>query len=626
MKHEFVALDGEGYTNSEGIHIYSLLAASDGTYIQNYDIGLSTSECLDFILKVQINNPTKILVGFFTSYDINMIIKNVDVSSLAHIWSGKIWTFRDNNMNCYRISYIPNRLFTISKGWWYFSTKTGKRLWHSESKQVKFWDSSQFFQTSFVSTLSLWNVASKEEIATIAEMKDQRGTFNPDQVDDIRTYCFHECKLLVDIMDKVDAALNKVEISLTSWYGAGSIASAMMNKYDVKKYIPETHPEEIPIMDCYYGGRIETFGIGLINENCYSYDIRSAYPYAMTLLPNGIGTWKYVKRYKEVPYAVWHVKWENCRISPFPYRYKKRIYWPMNGEGWYHSPEVNAAIRCFSKGKIKIIEGWIFTPDDNTKPFSWIQDIYKERAILKELKDPAEIILKLGMNSGYGKLAQGVGFKDEKPPFQNYYWAGYITSSCRAQIIELLNLVAYEDILAIATDAIFLRCKLENLDLSNKLGNLEESKIEKGLLLIQPGVYVTPSSKVYKTRGFAKKSVGYKDLYEAWINQGLGAKIRIPETRFIGLGYMLATRNYAIWRTWQPIVKEITFDGTSTKFPDLRDDFKGDFVRLTSPPAPSTALSEGYIKRKRRDYDDIMKYITDEQPDATDNPFSWEEE
>lgn len=651
----FIAVDGEGLTRA-GRHDYTLLAASDGSYIESYDDGgLSTVECFDYLLELGANNPGCIIVGFYTNYDVNMIFRDLPEKVLDGLWMGEIRTWRadEKGMRQYRLEYVPNRVLKLSKGFWYIDERTSKSRWYTE-QTITWWDCSQFFQSSFVKALREWNAATPETIDEIERMKSKRGEFNASEIEQIRAYCQSECELLVGMMDRVAAALDALELRLSSWYGAGSIASAMLRREGAKHHVVSEWPIaelEGAVMGAYFGGRVETFAIGVIDTPTYNYDVRSAYPAAIAEMPSATaGEWRHADKWEDAKWAVWRCKWNRLtdsetKLTPFPFRHDKRIYWPYEGEGWYHAVETKAALDVFANPErniaIEVVEGWVYDVGPE-RPFLSTREMYEARAEYKRNGQPQEKILKLGINSKYGKFAQSKGSKPgQRPPYQCYFLAGAITADCRAKLLRAASLVPPDDLLAIATDGLFSRCDISaQLDVRDELGAWEMAEVESGLMLMQPGVYATPSLGkenkdraakglpvgFAKSRGFSAKALDYATIRNAWESDGLSATLRIPETRFIGFGYALATNNMDIWRTWQEGEKVVRFGGTATKTPSMNADWFGGLIPLVAPPKPAE-ISAPYERREKtreaRADEELSSDAIDSQPDLGDNVFVW---
>lgn len=641
---DFICYDGEGLTRADGTHDYVLLAASDGSYIEDYSIGgLSTERCFEFLLGLGERHKGRVITGFYTSYDVNMMFRDLPESVLSGLWLGGIRTWRapSGAYKQYRIEYVPNRVLRIRQGCWYIDSDTELARWKT-FRSVTCWDSFQFFQMSFVKALRDWQVCDDATITRISSMKDTRGNFADGMQDSIREYCMDECRLLTEMMYRISDTLDSLDIHLTSWYGAGSIAAALFKQHKIKSHIKRDWDDGVhaAIMAAYFGGRVETFAVGIHTAASMNYDVRSAYPAATANLPSlaDCVVLKTTSYDAEAKYAIWHVRWRAkttpIRLTPFPFRYQKRIFWPHSGSGWYHASEVTAALEVFADSaiEIEIIEGYIFEPSTDERPFAWVPALYEERAAYKRVGDAREKILKLGLNSLYGKTAQSIGGKDgQAPPFQCYLWAGMITADCRAR---LLRAAAMSDsVLAIATDGLFTSAPVEQLELGDGLGDWEATEVEAGLMLIQPGVYATPklgkggSGSFAKSRGFSARAIDYDALARAWREKRMAAEIRISETRFIGFGYALAVNRLSdIWRRWITGEKCIHFSGTTSKSFDPTAVLDAELVRLVAPDAPAE-ISSPYVPRTRS-RDDSAEYelqaeILASQPDLEHNEFTW---
>ena len=67
---------------------------------------------------------------------------------------------------------------------------------------------------------------------------------------------------------------------------------------------------------------------------------------------------------------------------------------------------------CPEGGVIEVSEALFFEPaDPNERPFAWVKELFDYRAELLKVdpNDVRAIVIKLMLNSIYGKLAQGVG-------------------------------------------------------------------------------------------------------------------------------------------------------------------------------------------------------------------------
>src|SRR5665811_1486534 len=153
----------------------------------------------------------------------------------------------------------------------------------------------------------------------------------------------------------------------------------------------------------------------------------------------------------------------------------------IRDRGWYWYEEVKVMLDFFPTAKVVIHEG--YTAKTDGTPFHWISSLYDYRMKLKGTGNLSQYAIKVGLNSLYGKCAQRVGHN----PYFSLAWAGYITASTRAKLAR----AAYskpESVLGFATDALFTDSKLQQLTLSENLGDWEESSF-RSAIFFQSGVY-----------------------------------------------------------------------------------------------------------------------------------------
>lgn len=541
---DFIAVDGEAIEDK-----YALMCDSTDRAILQSD-GLSTAQCFDWLLEL----PKKhVIVCFGLNYDVNNWLKDISKPYLNALW-------RDGELywKNYSLHWIPRKLFRIidSNG----RVVTVNEVWG-------------FFQSSFVKALESWKIP---VTTRLTEGKSDRGTFELKELDRIEKYCKEECHKLVELMTMLDQACLKAEIKPKSWIGAGSLASALLASKKVGEHLVsdvQLSEDLEPILGAYYGGRVEMLRQGHFN-GVEGYDIISAYPSgAVELVKLHAGKLEEVSgpyfRETHLPehgiaQVSWHVTDTKSQAMPFPVRKKGSIYYPRKGRGWYHCIEVQTAIKLGFKINIERL----FTLQENTeiKPFGWVPELFETRREYKAEGNAAEKVLKLALNSVYGKLAQGVG----KGYFRSYFWAGEITARTRARMLEML--VFSNDPIACCTDGLYAQsAKLKAL-VGTKLGDLEKANYSE-FESYQPGVYrAWEGEKItLRSRGFFAREINYDDLLEEYEKNGSYGHVHYESTRFIGLGQALKLKDWSKWREWitaprtvslYPARKEIQADGT----------------------------------------------------------------
>ena len=575
---EFVGIDGESDTVGKD-HRYTLLAASGTNGVQRwvYDAkGLSTVRCFEFILDL----PKECTyVAFGWNYDVNMILRDVPLKNLIQLWKTG-----STRWNGYSIQWIPSKLFNIRSG---------------KGRSKRIYDVFGFFQSSFVNALKKWGFTPNGEMES---MKAQRSAFDSSMKEQIIEYCLDECVQLSELMEELQIALYSVGLETKNWIGAGAIASELMKRHGVKEnheYDEGYEDEQLTkeIRRAYFGGRVELYKQGHFRK-LWDYDIISAYPSKAMYLPQlSNGQWVRVSEYEpELLWAIWDTEWslpQSTILCPFPVRKGGDIFYPTNGRGTYHSCEVDAAKRIYGD-KIQVNGGWQFIPGSDNKPFRWIPAEFEHRRKLKAEGHAGEKCLKLGLNSIYGKLAQGAGYGDKPPPFQSYFWAGYITSATRATVLDVAS-KGIDDLVMVATDGIFFD-KDPGIPESAGLGGLELETMDD-CFVAQPGIYSQyfDGETIGKSRGFFNKEIDFDVLRKGFDEQGPYYIAYFKSTRFLGLGSALLTHNLDDWRKWKETERKLSLY-PNRKF--IKDDKPTNgYLRHWPGSMPEDHISEAYTPK-----------------------------
>jgi len=488
--------------------VYTYLAASNSdssftSEISNFQAGLTTLDCFKWLMNLPAD---ALIVGFAFNYDINMMLeafrqpKEANRLKLLYEKQSVMW-------KGYTITYIPHKSFSLS-----YTNKDGVK----STRTV--WDSFSYFQLSFVKTLRDWQIGTNEEVDLITEMKAKRSEFDDEKDEDVAYYCKMECRLGAQLFEKVLSNTRKVGLKLTRYDGAGSVAHAMIRKHNISQYmIQKTNrlPDEV-ILSGYQGGRFDLSAFGHVGQ-AYENDINSAYPYQALHLPClSCGAWEYRRDYDAgAPWSIWFVSWDldkSALWSPFPYRFAGHGEgYLRNGSGWYWANEVQEAIALYPSA-IQVREGYVFRVGCSHRPFEFIEEYYKYRNELKDKGDLAEKMIKLGLNSLYGKLAQNVGRFGTIPKTQCYTWAGIITSNTRAMLLASIRQNP-ADALLVATDAVFTRDDRTNIEDATRLGGWKTESMPY-LFILTNGFYQSVYQRQDGSWGIRKnKTRGFPETY-----------------------------------------------------------------------------------------------------------------
>jgi len=507
---DFVVWDGEADKDINGKSNYVLFGNSDGWELSGRR--LDSHVCLSFIIDYERANPGRIHVGFAIGFDVNMFVRDLPKSRILQLkQDGK--TYIDNR---YLIEYLPKKWFYVYD----LILRVG----------VKIFDIFTFFMTSAVRAWKEY-LPNDPDVAFVSEGKDRRDNFQFEELEEvIRPYFRKELYLYYKLVCRLRRLLAMAGIIPAGWYGPGAIAVALLktNKVRIVRDLPDEVIEASRY--AYFGGRFEQYRTGRYNGAVYSADIRSAYPHALRMCPDlSNGQWVHSTSVPEAieDFGLYKVDFDfdrqgitrshgNYLPMPFPYRDSRgAVHYPKRVTGWYWGPEVKSALEFYS---LDISESWVFKPNTLYKPFGFIEEMYERRAKWKAEKNQAQLALKLGMNSIYGKCAQRVG-KDnlEKPPtWHQLEYAGFATSMCRAMIFSAI-MENPLSIIAVETDGIYSTVKL-HLDYGLQLGKWESEEYD-GIIYVQSGVYWLRRRKTKrqhrwikaKTRGFGAGQVTRTD-------------------------------------------------------------------------------------------------------------------
>lgn len=614
---EFIAIDGEAVSDGR----YVLMRDSTGRKLINEN-GLKTGQIFQWLLDLDTGKDarSKEYVCFGLNYDANQWLASLTPGLLRRLLDEEtiqLW-------NKYQVTWIPAKAFELKN----LDTK----------QKIKVCEVFGFFQSSFVNALTKWGF---EAPSRMKAMKGDRDIFTLHDIPKMLDYCVEECVYLQHLMERLSEACEKAGCvpAHNWWIGAGSVANALLRANGVKQFLvhdtnmAEREIVENYILSAYFGGRVELLSMGVF-PNVQTRDIRSAYPFAATFLPNlAAGELIQLNRRQarslcntvgSTEHGICRVQWHNQshrQLAPFPTRASAgAIVYPQSGSGAYHICEIQNAIRLGYE--IDVLDGIMLKPADETLPFQFLKKVYQKRLKMKREGDAAEKALKLGINSVYGKLAQGYGRVSPTghvfpPPYQSYLWAGEITARTRARALAIAHRAT--DPVMIATDGIFARSHTLKGNASGALGTLETGEFA-GMFCGLAGVYSgTKDGKVVKkSRGFVAKEVNYDKLKDLWQTDGIDGIYKYNSRRFIGARVALARNKPELWRQWVTEQRKISLHPDPWRKQWDESTEHESFLKLypvnrhidSLPYVPKTALYD-----MSADIDPIEAMIGDDQPD-----------
>jgi hypothetical protein len=495
-------LFGASVNGREPVHD-RLGAEVPATYLQGPY--LRTAAMLDLLLSVAEQYPGASHSGFNFDYDVNQILRELswrDLLTLKH--RGKV------TWHGYKIEHIPRKIFKVSDG----------------SRHIRIDDCFSFFRCRYDKALAKWTIGNSQLLGEVSRGKDSRDDFWYRDIDFIRDYWSKEVQLGCHLMDRVKRTCHENGYKINQWHGPGALASYSLKSHGVPSLmsvrIRGKSPRGLPpgppsmvIRSAYAGGWFERFKFGACSEPVYTWDINSAYVYALSLLPRlDTGRWVHESytendqdyarsRARTTRFAVFAYDWNagihgylrGCYGVPFPLFHRETdgtIRRPIASSGWVWNPE---AAELSAIPYAKFTEAWILE-DDEEYPFDWVSEEFDKRLALQAAGDPGEKVLKWALASYYGRLAQRTGWNEktkEAPAFHQLEWAGWITSKCRAMVYRAaIEAAKVGGLVSVDTDGIITTVPLSDSDLPNGIGNqLGRWKKEEfdGLVYLQNGVY-----------------------------------------------------------------------------------------------------------------------------------------
>jgi len=570
----FAAVDGEGMTDKNGRHHYTLLRAGTHELFNSDGSPLSMHQCFTFLANLP---PTHIYIAFSFGYDITMMCRDLPPERAERLVSREKRTFCKEggkpvtlpvDYQEWRLDYMPGKSFSIK--------------W-KDGHWITISDVFSFFQCSFVEALTRWFPERQDVIDKIREGKNQRSDFGGVDRDYIRKYCQLECEWLCALMDKVRDVCYSLDIFPRRWEGPGQLVQALLSKEGVPRNTEAVISSNSYVYQdvmhysnsAYYGGRFEPAKIGRIKGPIYGYDINSAYAGVYRHLPClRHGTWQPIR--DGVPITGLWIGFVEYRHHPhvfmcgLPIRLPNgTIVFPRAGSGFYWSVEVDAAVPMLESYVVR--SGYTYTPNCDCRPFEWVEAIFEERKRIG--KTSKGMILKLVLASIYGKLCQSVG----DPTFSHPVWASLITAHVRAQLMKAMcdGVEKYpgSDIIMAATDG-FYTTRRRGFPLGAGLGEWEE-KVHSEMLVVQSGVYFIPGEKT-KTRGAPRARVdkSREAFFEAWETYLDGwnedgdisiCTVPVPVTNFVGLALALARGKPETAGQWVDDDRQMAFDWRSKR-------------------------------------------------------------
>lgn len=475
IRPDFLAFDTETYASNGDL---MTLCLSTGDHIQFEKGKTDFSDIIKFF-KPYFQRKVAIF-AWNLGFDATILLKSLG-KEIVDFKKSDYEMYYDH----YKLKYIPKKSLSISDG-------------HRHS--VTFYDIASLF-----GKMKLDDAGKK----FIGESKEYHGKYQdkkfPDDIlkdpiesEEVIKYCIQDAKLTQKLSYYwIENFYKAFQIYPKRYHSAGTIAIQYLKTklpYWNSFFVIPYNVQELAFL-CYFGGRFEVLKRGTF-INVFHYDINSAYPDAMAILPDfSDGHWVYVKNLNQfdvkiLKYAGFFeidVKVNEEFISPFLYRpiAKSNIYAPT---GRFITFTTNHELKIALKSydiELKSLKGWYFIPN-SSKQWAFnkiIKEMYRQRMNQKD--EGQKSVYRIIINSVYGKTAQ---IKPEPTSFFSPVVCSFITGKCRAMLLDAVK-NNKNDVISFATDGIFSETPLKlPISKEKKLGEWS-FEFHRDFTIFMSGVY-----------------------------------------------------------------------------------------------------------------------------------------
>jgi hypothetical protein len=470
----------------------------------------------NFIFKDSVIFATNLSFDFFGTF-----FGDSDLSNFKTLFRGSDLLMAETHFLRGKFYPFPTERLPEEK-----AAKRGRNTDTNRLKSLKFLDSLNYAKMSVESMGEIIGIPKLEKPSFLGQNPESEQEWEYLKEYNLRDseITYHFMKFLISSFEHLGATF-KDTIASTSM-------SLFRNKYLIDTYYQPKKEILLKQLLSYYGGRTEAFKRGYF-ENCNYYDFNSLYPSVMHDFeypdPNSIRITtmpkeKYIKD-KEgcsnveifVPHDLHHP------VLPFRTDEGRVIFPTGTISGWYCHNEIREALA--NGCKIKSIREIIYY-DKTCRPFqNFTSELYNYRLELKKQKSPMELVVKIILNSLYGKFGQKfdgrenyihrsaldenvlnnsttiepidefyrVVVKEGNPaPFCVPIWASYVAAYGR---IKLHRAIKETDPIYCDTDSLMT---YKTLPESNELGHLKlEMHIKEGIV-VRPKFYALVSEEKIK--------------------------------------------------------------------------------------------------------------------------------
>ncbi len=477
-----IGIDGESISPFG----YCLLSNSLGGKISERE-RISSRDCFEFILGTA--KQADRVFGYGIGYDVCHWVADLSSDEKTRLATkGMCYTFQ--GPTCYRLTYRPNAYFTVQK------MKGGP--WYPDGKEIvataTVVDLMRWHRKPFVDVCEEWDTLDVNPF-WLRKIKDNREGFHSDEGRLISDYCDAECRSLSRLGEQMTSRLSDLGIPVSHPFTAGAVAGALMARNKVQDHWqPAPEGVQDAISRAFFGGREQCNRYGYFKD-VTQWDIRSAYGWAMTQLPDMLGRWE------TCPYlgnkcidlcpewSIYKVQWDidegKHPVMPFPWRSEDgRVHYPPRGTGWQWSPIVRGAMRHYPGSNIRILDAFHYIPSGNNKPFGYVSDLFNARR--EAGNDPVSGLIKSIIVATWGRLCSPGQRRSKTRGMLD--WAGMTTALIQERMLDAIHATGEDEFISACVDGFWTTSTKRLDDTCDTLGSWSKTPASE-LLLLRPACY-----------------------------------------------------------------------------------------------------------------------------------------
>ena len=405
-----------------------LLADSDGDYIDTFKKGITIDSVISFLTRAKFETSWNFFYNL--TYDGSVILKLLGKKILSTYKTKRAFRFKYKKYSFY---FIPKKTLRISKG---------HHSW-------VFYDITQYYDFKKL------HIAYQNHIQKLPDsylkMKSKRNEFSPryyrDNRKQVRDYCIDDCKFTKELSEHWIELFSKAfEFYPQRWISSGYLAEKVLINHgiDIPFFCDLPYDLQEFSFNSYFGGRFEIIKRGFIGK-AWLYDINSAYPYALSKMPDIIkGNWRKGMRSIHAKALMGffkiEVKYDECEYLPaFAFRRitsnNDLICFPSGNFVTFATLE---ELRNVDQKNYKILDSWQYFDENPIYPFrDFIIEHYNKRKELKKQGNPLQLPIKTILNALYGKMGQKVNRRIGN--LFNPVIFAFITGYARAQLFSFVK-------------------------------------------------------------------------------------------------------------------------------------------------------------------------------------------